>query len=516
MIRKTTARLDRPALVLAVAGLLALAAGAAAAEKAGEASWEQMWEHWYVLELAGAPAGWSREIVSSDGRRYRTETKMKMKVGRGAIPVEINLLSAWVETHDGEPVEMHYVQDMALQSVETRWRFAADHVESITRHGDREIKRKLELPEPGWLPPLAAHEYWKQRRQAGATTVTTRTLSGESGLKPVEITYELTGEEQMEFKGRKMPVTVWKTTNDQMPEVALTSKFSSDGHLVYQQVSMGVATLVMKIATKEQALGVEREPAPELMLQTFIEVEKPIARPREARAATYRLRVKDGAFPELPSAGAQRFAPARPENTAIVRLDMTDNLPATEAERADAAYLDASALVDTDDVLIAALVKRACKDAGEVPMRRADAMRAFVHKHISAKDLDTAFATASETARMRTGDCSEHGVLLCAMLRSDGIPARAASGLVYADSFAGESDIFGWHMWTQGLIDGKWVDFDATLDRRFDAAHVLIGTSSLAEGTLSTDLASAINLLGNLEIDVLEVVYPQETDAVLR
>ena len=40
------------------------------------------------------------------------------------------------------------------------------------------------------------------------------------------------------------------------------------------------------------------------------------------------------------------------------------------------------------------------------------------------------------------------------MLRADGIPARVASGLVYADGFLGSRDIFGWHMWTQALIDG--------------------------------------------------------------
>jgi transglutaminase-like putative cysteine protease len=150
-------------------------------------------------------------------------------------------------------------------------------------------------------------------------------------------------------------------------------------------------------------------------------------------------------------------------------------------------------------------------------MARAQALRRFVHEHITAKNLDTAFATASETARMKRGDCSEHAVLLCALLRAAEIPARTASGLVYADAFAGERDLFGWHMWTQALIGGKWVDLDATLPVRYDAAHVLVGTSSLAEGMGDADLSHLLILLGNLEIEVLEVngepIAPEEASA---
>ena len=121
--------------------------------------------------------------------------------------------------------------------------------------------------------------------------------------------------------------------------------------------------------------------------------------------------------------------------------------------------------------------------------------------------MQTAFAAASETARTKEGDCSEHGVLLCALLRADGIPARVATGLVYADAFAGAQGIFGWHMWTQALIDGKWVDFDATLPVRYNATHVLTSTSSLADGLGAADMGSVIQLIGNLEIEVVDVQY---------
>jgi transglutaminase-like putative cysteine protease len=133
-------------------------------------------------------------------------------------------------------------------------------------------------------------------------------------------------------------------------------------------------------------------------------------------------------------------------------------------------------------------------------MRRAEAMRDFVRRWIRTKGLSTAFASASETAVNREGDCSEHGVLLAAMLRADGIPSRVASGLVWIDW----ANAFGWHMWTQALIDGHWIDLDATLDQTYSAGHVLVSTSSLADGDGQGQLVGLLGLLGNIDIEVVE------------
>ena len=68
-------------------------------------------------------------------------------------------------------------------------------------------------------------------------------------------------------------------------------------------------------------------------------------------------------------------------------------------------------------------------------MGRARKLRAAVKAHIRTFDLATGFASASETARRRAGDCSEHAVLLAAVLRADGIPSRLCSGVVYTEKY---------------------------------------------------------------------------------
>ena len=49
-------------------------------------------------------------------------------------------------------------------------------------------------------------------------------------------------------------------------------------------------------------------------------------------------------------------------------------------------------------------------------LRLDEALRDLVHTHISGKHLSTAYASASETARTGSGDCTEHAVLLAAVL----------------------------------------------------------------------------------------------------
>ena len=121
-------------------------------------------------------------------------------------------------------------------------------------------------------------------------------------------------------------------------------------------------------------------------------------------------------------------------------------------------------------------------------------------------------------ARTAQGDCTEHAVLLAAVLRGAGVPARCVSGLVYADQFAGRQGVFGYHMWTQAWLDpdgagpraAQWTDFDATLPGvAYDATHITLGVSDLNQGVMDNDMAAMLPLLGNLEIEVLEASAPR-------
>lgn len=472
----------------------------------GADEWKVLEEHWYVMELDGVKAGTMHETVRSDGARYDTSTEVTIKIDRGPSAIEIKMVSVFIETHGGEPVEVRFVQDMSRMKVETKWVFKEDHIEVTSRQGGREKVKEEPLPEEVWLTPMAIKRHWLEQRRAGAKEIVFSMLDPQAGPSPISIRSVFESDGEYELEGRAIPVTLWKTTNSMMPGMVSRNTYAADGSLVIEEVILPFGRMVTRLSTKAEALAATRGPGPELLIKTFIKPDRPIKTPGRAKSARFRLKIRAGELPEIPSAGAQRVEPGQSKQTAVLVVDIRDNLAAEPGDLANEDYLSASAMVDSEDELIRLLAKRAVRHA-EGPMARAEAMRAMVSERISDKDLDIAFASATETARTNTGDCSEHAVLLCAMLRADGIPARVATGLIYVGRFIGERNIFGWHMWTQGLIDGKWVDFDATLDRRYHAAHVLTSTSSMSDGLVSSDLASLIQLIGNLDIEVLEVGY---------
>ncbi len=470
-------------------------------------SWKEVSQHWYIVELGGATVGWMRETILDNGTQYCTDGEVQLKVSRGTIEIEITMQSRFIETHDGEPIELHTRQSQSREEVEVKYLFRDDDVQIISTQGDRENVDEHPLPEGIWYPPRAAERYCRAKREVGDKEITFRTLAPEYGLTPLTIKQVYQGEDEYELAGQTIPVSVWQSTNDIVPMPA-TVMLTQDGRQVYESVNMGIGVMVTRIAKREEALAAGVGASPELMINTFVKPDQGIDQPLRAIRAKYRVKAITGNLPELPSTASQKVEMAEDRTSAVITVDIDHASPAPPDDLNDPSFLETSTLIDSDDVLIRKLAQRVVKSHPKEKLAQAEALREFVFTYINSKSLDTAFATASETARMKTGDCSEHGVLLCALLRAGGIPARIAIGLVYVDQFAGTEGVFGWHMWTQALIDDCWVDLDATLPVRYHAGHILTGTSSMEEGSGISEISTLIMLIGNLEIEVLDIGYP--------
>jgi transglutaminase-like putative cysteine protease len=126
-------------------------------------------------------------------------------------------------------------------------------------------------------------------------------------------------------------------------------------------------------------------------------------------------------------------------------------------------------------------------------------LEAYVHRAVKNKNFSQALGSAAEVARSGEGDCTEHAVLLAAMARARGIPARVALGLVYTEPAA-----MAFHMWTEMYIGGRWVPLDATLGRGgIGAAHLKIAQSSLDGADQLASFLPVAEALGQLKLQVL-------------
>ena len=124
------------------------------------------------------------------------------------------------------------------------------------------------------------------------------------------------------------------------------------------------------------------------------------------------------------------------------------------------------------------------------------AIAGWVNNHIDKKDYGTGFASALEVLNDRTGDCSEHSVLLVALLRAAGIPARVVSGLAYSDG-----NLIG-HMWAEAHVD-YWRTVDA-LDLELDPIRIRLSASKDSRALGMTDMTGEFSLFSGANIQVLE------------
>jgi transglutaminase-like putative cysteine protease len=130
---------------------------------------------------------------------------------------------------------------------------------------------------------------------------------------------------------------------------------------------------------------------------------------------------------------------------------------------------------------------------------RCDSIRAccdWVNRAL-VKRYSPTFSSALETLQAGFGDCGEHAVLLGALLRAGGIPARVVLGLVYVENRRG----YLYHAWVAAHDGNAWVFADPALGV-FPAARDRVPLVIDDAGSAALGIAK---MLGRIRIDYVEV-----------
>jgi transglutaminase-like putative cysteine protease len=510
---------------LALAALLALAPTTPAQPKAqtpstppapaklGEPAQATTVRRQFAIELAGSPAGSMTETLTTAPDELRTRSEMSLTIRRGETVIRLRQSTEFVESPTFEPRSATAVNELGAGPVRTTMVFSPAGIEITTEQQGRSTTSRAPSPEGVWLTPRAAKDYVARRLRAGADSIKLRTIDPSVGAEPItlERTKIVPGTLEVAEGSEKRTIEGFWCDSRTSVEPNLVSRefLTAEGDVLRTDSTIGELALRMTFTPGASAPAeVDPARAPEMMVATFVKPDRVIAGPRTLQRGVYLLSIKDHApgqanpLEALASAGAQRvehLADGRVRVTVDLKLAATENAQSTPDDLAPSAFCDT-----TDDKV------RVLADSVRAPSRAelAEALRRRVFSHLRDKNLATGFGTASEAARSRAGDCTEHAVLLCAMLRARDIPARVVSGLIYADQFAGENDVFGYHMWTRALLETdagpRWVDLDATLPpaKAFDATHIALQEPDLRDGKAMTSLAGLVNILGRLEIRV--------------
>jgi hypothetical protein len=309
----------------------------------------------------------------------------------------------------------------------------------------------------------------------------TELLSGKQELLRIESTSEIPGQ-------RPLRTTLWTTRDGEMLKIR----------------PPGIETVVYRAGEKEATAGAD-EPAFDLGEATLVKLSKPLENARSTRRVRYRVELANGDPAEVFAVGpTQQRVSTGPHTAEITVTSVDPKEPSCQGNTGTATDADRepNGKIQSDDPRIVAMAREVAADHSD-PADLAVALEKFVYeKMLFKRNYSTAFATAAEVAESLEGDCSEHSVLLAALARACGIPARVAMGLVYAPA----DQAFAYHMWTEVFLGECWVPLDATLGQgRVSADHLKLSDSNLDDATWLAGFAPIYEALGQKpQIEVLE------------
>jgi Transglutaminase-like superfamily len=193
--------------------------------------------------------------------------------------------------------------------------------------------------------------------------------------------------------------------------------------------------------------------------------------PAQARRKTLRYVFEnaDGTPPRIPVTSEQAVAQRGARAVVTVCADCGDEAP-PGAENL-ARYRRANAWVESDSAELRGFAA-GVRSLGSIAARM-HRLEMAVYRHMTGTQATLGYASALQALRSRSGDCTEFAVLLAALARAEGLPARVVGGLAYASRFSGRRDVFSPHAWVQVWDGRRWVSFDAGLGE-FDSTHIVL------------------------------------------
>ena len=295
-----------------------------------------------------------------------------------------------------------------------------------------------------------------------------------------------------------------KTTLDgkPRPEMDVTSWVDSGGQVIKSVSEMMERTRHPYRTTKEAAQTPGKGKLDQI-LTSIIKVTHKITTPEARRNITYRVTLKDDDLAQLiPADRRQTLRTGADRSTATLLVKTAGPTDGTAGpEQVDSEFLRPNTFVTSEDPKVVELAAKATAGVTD-PWQRVLKIEKWVAQNLKEKNFSTGFAPASEVARNLTGDCTEHGLLTAAMCRAVGIPARVVVGLVYATNLDG----FGYHLWNEVYIHGRWVAVDSSFDQSsVDAVHIKLTDTSLVGVSPYEAFMPLVRVVTRMSLEPLEI-----------
>jgi len=448
---------------------------------------------WYALFLSGKKAGFSKTQRVVNNQVVTTTVTTQMQLTRADSQVLVKSIEESVETLTG--------QVLAFSSIEEEGGFKKI-VTGIIRDEQLYVEIKgigeVQYQQMPWNASALLFEGQRllaMRQGLVAGTQYNAVHFVIAGLQAVEV-HVAVNKEQNEKLINRVARLIPVTSTVHMSGTKLNMRSFVDSQQRLKKVLVPMMGSYLEVIESSKAYALSANQRSDFFNQLFVSSPSKITKAQRATPLTYSI---------LSSHSQVKFSQTPEQNVAqlddgsfTVQVSMLKELQGSYPYRGTDPQLierlTPNAWVQNRDPRIISLAKSTVKEADSAG-RAAQLLENFVRDYIVDKTLSVGYASALQVLQTKRGDCTEHALLLVAMLKAVGIPARVASGVVYVEQFSNSEQVFIPHAWAQAYIDGQWVSYDAALSG-FNSGHI-----QLAQGDGDPkNFFSLINTLGNFEI----------------
>ena len=444
-------------------------------------------DHWYRIEFDGQPVG--HELLVSDqfedplfGRLRRLERETVLRLKRLGADLSVRARLTTEASEDGRLYRWR-LQRTAADGLRVQrsgvWQDSRSAFLIRDGMGSSQSEALVECSQQprsplisSWLMPVFPK---------GARTWRSPVFFPESN-ESAELEFAMTSKvyRTSESDGSGVVDLKYQFRPVDFPEVeASTLFFQNERFLGSDQRVLG-AVLSIRRAEPAQALGYQNTEALDLQLRTLVPVTGKVEWGLD-QTLTLRVQTSPELRGILESSDFQRVEEEAEGQTRVVLLDPAKNTAAvrpvpklTDSELAE--YLGSGKWVDAANPEIR---RTAVLAAGSNSDRREKCRRLvqYVSRRMQFSALSTLQQPASSVLKSWQGDCTEHAVLLAALLRAEKIPSRVAVGFLYVP----RASAFAPHMWVEAFVDGSWMPLDSTIPSESESVpRIRVSHSSLA------------------------------------
>ncbi len=474
-------------------------------------------EIWEVALMQGSRVGYSHTVIrrlKDNGHdRLLIEGTMRLAIRRFGTPMTMEIRFASSETADGRLLACESVISQAAVTVVTKGRVVDGTLHLEMRTSDKTTRTTIPwTPQTGGF--YAVQQSLSRKPMKPGERRTVRALEpGAASIATTEMVAR--GLESVDLLGKKAELLRIDTTTT-LENQTIRGNLWVDHAGEIWKTRTDMLDLQQVRVDKEEALRAVEPGQLDLAWNTAVPVNRSLDRPHATRRVRYRVQM-DGAnpaeaFASGPSQQVRSIDPQTAEITVVaIRPGQSNSLGSGANAKKQVAAEGASSdlptpqdrepnnWIQSDHPAIVAAAQEA---AGKIedPWQAAVALERLARQRIQRPGFSQAFDTAADVMRSGEGDCTEHAVLLAALARARGIPARVAIGLVYS------KQSFLYHMWTELYVEGQWIPMDATLAQGgIGAAHLKLTHSNLSGASALTCFLPVAQVIGRLRVEILEV-----------